>query len=260
VTGLTAPHDAYDLAAMNSGALERLLASHGGAVSLYLGGSMKGSIGEPDLVAWPLSFALVLVDRQLLERVAKHEKNHRKYLVQMAERTAHITKPDTDSDLHVSQPLGKSAKSRATVTSLPDDGEHRWTLQVDENGFRMMADVDGATMNDARTVVYRSLKVDTSALLRLLASSAEARAENLQALAPHTRMLGSHIFLSESELSFVDDVALLVPEVRAELTAAAMRDMVSGRLAACHDDALSAALSAAPSTAISAPRRRRMSV
>jgi hypothetical protein len=101
-------------------------------------------------------------------------------------------------------------------------------------------------------VAFMSISFQPRCLLNQLdVTLGEGRdAEELDYLAEFVRPVGPYLLLSDTDESFVDVVAAKVPEVAAELSAAAMRAKVSESLA-CAD-------TGADASAAAPPRRRRM--
>jgi hypothetical protein len=134
-----------------------------------------------------------------------------------------------------------------TEPRIPAVIAHTWSIAASATTCRFEAVKDGSVLPTEADVLFRSVDVDVDELLRLLGTPGAAA----RAPVPPFKVLGSHVLASgpDSVASFTEHVATLVPEVQAELTAAAMSIAVSSGLADIPDGSVEPA-----------PRRLRMGV
>jgi hypothetical protein len=224
----------HDLVKMDSAEFERILAPHGGCITLVIA-------NEHTLVDYAAPFALLRINAPMLEAIRKAQADARF----RASTSPHHVLPHN--------------ALQECVTASPHDANDRWYLGAWSHSCRLSA--MECLKDFQRRTVFETIFSPSSMLHALDVGFAPGQEsgpiKEPGRLAPYMQLLGSHLLAGLDE-RLLAQCSSHVAEVEAELTANKMRERLSKSRAAAGahvDEERGDASNSAPE-----PRRRRMGV
>jgi hypothetical protein len=197
-----ASYEQYDLVGMTPDKLAWLLGARAGGFTMFVSSDSNINEHGNDARKANFPFVRISVDQGLLLKLGR--------------ALAHCRTESATTSTYARLPSPRGLPAAGQPGEVDDC---YWELVVTANTFYFKA-------TDSGSPVFESISIDTCALLTYLYAD-KSPDNDYESVAIFARDIGPYVLLADyTDNTFVDVVAAAIPEVQAEVTAAAMRERV----------------------------------